>query len=108
VVPVVGFSLGYPDEDPPLRDRLPLEALVHRETYRDDAPEEIQAHYNEKEVKGIARYLDSPELRSFIEMSGAENLAQIYTKVKYTRESHLQYSETVLNYLKAQGFMEDV
>jgi len=35
VVPVVGFSLGYPDEDPALRDRLPLDGLVHYETYED-------------------------------------------------------------------------
>ncbi len=33
VVPVVGFSLGYPDESPAPRDRLPLEGLVHYETY---------------------------------------------------------------------------
>ncbi|NQS91980.1 MAG: nitroreductase family protein, partial [Chloroflexi bacterium] len=28
VVPVAGFSLGYPDENPELRDRLPLSGLV--------------------------------------------------------------------------------
>jgi nitroreductase len=34
VFPVVGFSLGYPDEDPVPRDRLPLDGLVHNEVYQ--------------------------------------------------------------------------
>ncbi len=46
-----------------------------------------------------------PELRARIEASGVENLAQIYTVVKYTRESHKGYSDTVLGYLAEQGFM---
>ncbi len=105
VVPVVGFSLGYADEEPPLRDRLPLRALVHREHYRDYTPSEIKAHYHDRESAGMARYRAYPELRKMIEESGAENLAQVYTRVKYTRESHLEYSEIVLNYLKEQGFL---
>jgi len=34
-----------------------------------------------------------------------QNLAQVYTVVKYTRESHQAFSETVLSYLRQQGFM---
>ena len=46
-----------------------------------------------------------PWLRQMVEESGVENLAQIYTKVKYTRESHQQFSETLLDYLKKQDYM---
>jgi nitroreductase len=42
VVPVAGFSLGYPDEDPALRDRLPLDGLVHYGTYEDYSDERIR------------------------------------------------------------------
>jgi nitroreductase len=45
VVPVVGFTLGHPDEAPPLRDRLPLEGLVHRERFRRETDEEILETY---------------------------------------------------------------
>ena len=29
VVPVIGFSLGYPDERPELRERLPMNGIIH-------------------------------------------------------------------------------
>ncbi|MCB9419440.1 MAG: nitroreductase family protein [Ardenticatenaceae bacterium] len=107
VVPVVGFSLGYPDEDPAPRDRLPLSGLVHDETYHDYSDDEIRQIYHDREVAGWARYMSFPHLRQLIEESGVENLAQVYTAVKYTRQSHQEFSRTVLNYLKSQGFMNN-
>ncbi len=82
VVPVVGFTLGYPDEDPALRDRLPLDGLVHNETYQDYSDERIAEIYREREVKGWDRYMSYPRLRKLIIDSGVENLAQVYTEVK--------------------------
>lgn len=105
VVPVVGFSIGYPDEQPELRDRLPMNGIIHREKYQDYTKEQIQEIYSAKERDGMKRYNSSPELRKLIDKSGIENLAQIYTKVKYTEESHIKYSQDVLNCLKDQGFM---
>ena len=35
VVPVTTITLGYPAENPPLTERLPLEAVVHYEEYED-------------------------------------------------------------------------
>ena len=107
VVPVVGFSLGYPAEDPALRDRLPLEGLVHQETYQDYTDMCIREIYYQREVKGWERYMSFPRLRQLIEESGVENLAQVYTAVKYTRESHQEFSQTVLDYLTAQSFMNN-
>jgi nitroreductase len=105
VVPVVGFSLGYPDEDPAPRDRLPLDGLVHDETYQPYSDERIAEVYRERDVKGWERYMDFPRLRQMVEESGVKNLAQFYTVVKYTRESHQRFSKTVLDYLAAQDFM---
>ena len=105
VMPVVGFSLGYPDEDPPLRDRLPLDGVLHRETYQDYSDERIREIYEERNVKGWERYMSYPELRARIEGSGVVNLAQIYTVLKYTRASHETYSRTVRDYLRAQDFL---
>ncbi|KAA3657363.1 MAG: NADPH-dependent oxidoreductase [Chloroflexi bacterium] len=105
VVPVVGFSLGYPAEDPAPRDRLPLHGLVHHETCHNYSDEDIQDIYRERDVKGWERYMSFPHLRQMIEASDVENLAQIYTKLKYTRESHQRFSQTVLDYLSEQDFM---
>lgn len=107
VFPVVGFSLGYPAEDPPLRDRLPLDGLVHDEVYQDYSDERIHEVYKERNVKGWERYMAVEELRQMVEEAGVDNLAQIYTAVKYTREMHQAFSRTVLDYLKAQDFFEN-
>lgn len=104
VVPVVGFSLGWPAEDPAPRDRLPLDGLIHYETYHDYSDADIAAIYAEREHKGWQRYMSFPTLRALIEESGVTNLAQVYTTVKYTRESHLAFSATVRDYLRQQGF----
>lgn len=96
VVPVVGFSLGYAAEEPLERDRLPLENLVHHQTYRPSTENEIEAAYRVREKLAWPRFQNR----------GVENLAQAYTTLKYTRESHLEYSRTVLDCLKEKGFFE--
>jgi nitroreductase len=105
VVPVAGFTLGYPNEEPELRDRLPLDGLVHYETYQDYSDERVAEIYKQREVKGWKRYMSYPRLRKMIVDSGVENLAQIYTEVKYSRRSHQEFSRNVLNYLELQDFM---
>ncbi len=105
VFPVVGFSLGWPDEDPTPRDRLPLDGLIHYETYQDYSDERIREIYHDRELRGWERYMSFPRLRAMIEGSGVQNLAQVYTVVKYTRESHQEFSATVLGYLREQGFL---
>lgn len=105
VVPVVGFSLGYADEKPELRDRLPIESLVHFETYQNKSDFEILEAYSAREVQGWNRYMKQPHLKKQVEEGGIENLAQVYTKLKYTKESHEHYSETVISCLKQQGFL---
>ncbi len=107
VVPVTGFSLGYPAENPPTRYRLPLDGVVHYETYQDYSDEQIAEIYHEKEEQGWQRYMAYPEIRARVLAAGAENLAQIYTKVKYSRETHQDYSQTVLNLLQKQDFFNN-
>lgn len=105
VVPVVGFSLGYSNENIAIRDRLPLSGIVHREVYSAYSPAAINEIYQEKEETGFKRYMQNEELRKRVTDVGAVNLAQIYTKAKYTRESHLKYSQDVFAFLKRQNFM---
>ncbi len=105
VFPVVGFVMGWPDEAPAPRDRLPLSGLVHRERYHDHTDEEIREIYRDRDQAGWDRYMSIPRLRSLVLEAGVENLAQIYTVVKYTREGHARYTQSILDYLQEQGFL---
>ncbi len=105
VVPVTGFSLGWPDEEPRLKDRLPFSGLVHFERYNDHTDEEIEEIYRERNKVGWDRYMSNERLRMMIEESEVENLAQVYTTLKYTPEAHEKHSALLLDYLRQQGFM---
>jgi nitroreductase len=104
VLPVVGFALGHPAERPEVRDRLPLEALIHRETYRPYSNRDIDDIYKERERIATARLLAQEQSKERWEYFECENLAQFYTKAKYTRESHLTYSNDLLKALQERGF----
>ncbi len=97
VVPVTTVTMGYPDEDPPLTDRLPLDAVVHEEVYRDYTPEDIDRIYAAKE--------QLEENKGFVKENGKENLAQVYTDVRYKQSDNEYFSGVLLNVLKKQGFM---
>lgn len=105
VYPVVGYSLGYPAEDPAPRDRLPLPGLIHDETYQHYADQDIRTIYKEREIQGWKRYMGSEWLRKQVEAKSVENLAQLYTRVKYTRPSYQEISNRVIAYLSKQAFM---
>ena len=105
VVPVVGFTLGYPAQDPDPRDRLPLDGLLHDEVYQDYSDKQILEIYHDRERYGWDRYMSYPRLRKLVEEAGVENLAQIYSVVKYARESHQRFSNKILEYLSEQDYM---
>lgn len=104
VVPVTSFVLGYPAENPGPRDRLPLDGIIHREKYQRYSDERIREIYQNRETAGWNRYMAFPGMKEKILESGAKNLAQIYTLVKYTRESHVEYSKNLLQCIKEHGF----
>ena len=45
VMPVATLTVGWPDEEPPMSDRLPMESFVHQETYRNYSPSDIDRFY---------------------------------------------------------------
>ncbi len=97
VMPVATITLGWPDEDPPQSDRLPLEAIIHQETYDDYTPERIDRFYAVKEAL--------PENQHFVEINHKETLAQIFTDIRYTKKDNEVMSEGLLRTLKKQGFL---
>ncbi|MCR4584025.1 MAG: nitroreductase family protein [Prevotella sp.] len=97
VMPVATLTVGWPDEEPPLSDRLSPDAFVHNETYHDPSPADIDTYYNNKE--------QLPENRHFVEINHKETLAQIFTDIRYTRRDNEAMSEGLLNALRHQGFL---
>jgi nitroreductase len=65
-VPVTTIVVGYPDDNPAKRDRLPLSAFLHQERYRATTPEEIEGAYREREIKGRERYISMTSLKALI------------------------------------------
>jgi len=97
VVPVTTVTVGWPDEDPALVDRLPLEAVIHTETYRDYSDEAIARFYSVKE--------QLPENLKFVAENNKRSLAQVFTDVRYKKADNLLFSGMLLEVLKQQGFM---
>jgi len=96
-MPVATLTVGWPAEEPPLSDRLPLDSFVHQETYHDYTPQDIDTYYYEKE--------NLAENRHFCELNHKETLAQIFTDIRYTRKDNEAMSKGLLDALRHQGFL---
>ena len=105
-LPVTAIVVGYPDEDPDKRDRLPATAFVHGETYRRPTEAELEAIYERREVKGWARYMSMPDLKAAIEARGITSLAQFYTsEIKYDPDVFREDSAKLVALLEAKHFL---
>lgn len=104
VFPVTSIVIGYPAEAPALRDRLPLDLMVHREGYQRLSDEEIKATHAEREERAWARYNAIPAVRERLKAAGIEKVTDYYTSTfKYSKEMHRDVSEMLLETLKRQG-----
>lgn len=98
VVPVTTVTLGWPAETPEQVDRLPLEAVVHNEIYKDYTEESIIRFYSKKEGRS--------DSKQFVVENNKETLAQVFTDVRYKKADNVHFSNILLQVLKDQGFME--
>ncbi len=97
VVPLVSLTVGYPEGEAPLSDRLPLAAIVHDEKYRQYTPEQIREIYAGQE--------NSADSKRFIEENGKSTLAQVFAEVRYPRATNEAFSKTLQEYLE-KGFFK--
>ena len=91
-------TIGWPSEKPDQADRLPLEAVIHKETYSDYSREDLKKYYKAKEER--------KDSQQFVLENNKETLAQVYTDVRYKKEDNIYFSNILLHVLKEQGFME--
>lgn len=97
-MPVATLTVGWPAEEPPLSDRLPLESFVHQERYNDYLGADIDTYYTPKE--------QLEENRHFVRINHKETLAQVFTDIRYTRRDNEAMSATLLETLRKQGFLK--
>ena len=97
VMPVATLTVGWPAEEPPLSDRLDKEAFVHQDTYQDYTPEAIDRYYSPKE--------SLPENQHFVSINHKQTLAQVFTDIRYTKADNEAMSQTLLDTLRRQGFL---
>ena len=104
VFPVTSLTVGYPAENPALRDRLPLEVMVHQEKYHPMSDAEILARHADRERNAWARYTANEELRKTLEAAGITRVTDFYTsEFKYSKELHRDVSEMLIATLQEQG-----
>ena len=96
VVPVATVTMGWPAEVPDQPDRLPPEAVVHHEKYRDFTPEMIDGLYRAREAR--------EDSKQFIAENGKQTLAQVFTDVRYRKADNEHFSARYLEVIRKQGF----
>lgn len=97
VIPVTTITVGYPDDNPPVTDRLPLASVVHSQTYKRFSENDINRMYAVKEKSNF--------YQQFTAENNKETLAQVFTDVRYTKKNNEFFSEKYLQALKQQNFI---
>lgn len=92
VIPVTTLTIGYPNENPALTERLPMQALVHYEKYKDYTDEDIKNIYKDIE--------ENPVNKTFVKENNLDNLAQVFSQVRYSKKDAEQFSKLYKEFVK--------
>ncbi|MBE6287691.1 MAG: NADPH-dependent oxidoreductase [Mediterranea massiliensis] len=96
VFPITTITVGWPADNPPQVDRLPVEAIIHEEVYTDYTADMIDKLYAYKE--------SLLENKKFVEENQKETLAHVFTDVRYKKEDNEVMSIALYEAMKRQGF----
>ena len=75
---------------------MPVSGIIHEEYYHDYTPEDIEQVYAYKESLSVNK--------QFVAENQKENLAQVFTDVRYRKSDNECMSEKLLEVLRKQGF----
>ena len=98
VVDEVTMTAGYPAEEPPLTERLPYEAVLHFETYKQYTDEDINKYY--------ADFENLDKIKEIVKQNNLNNLAEVFTQKRYTKEAGNLFSKKYLDFVKKSFRME--
>jgi len=98
VFPVVGMTVGYPQQPPPLRPRLPLEAILHRERYNTNQDRALHEYDRVMAATGIYNQRQVP-------VPGKPGEMEDYGWLEHSARRVSQVTRAFLReVLNAQGF----
>ena len=102
VFPAGMVIIGYPDESPALRMRLPLAAVVHRNDYQIPADEEIREWYKERDEVWNTM---SEEQKEPLRKQGIHSIAQVVAAQKYSAQFTGERSKGIVENLRRAKFV---
>ena len=95
VVPVTTLVVGHPkDKDQGPTWRLPYYAVMHDERYHEPSDDDVRRWYAPLEA----------ESQHFVDENGKQSLAQVFTDIRYPRESAEYFSKVYLDIIRQNGF----
>lgn len=97
VVPVACIALGWPQERGEETERLNLSGIIHYGAYHDASDREIIDIFKVKE--------DYAPNKKYVEENGKQNLAQVFSEVRYPRQMNEEFSEKFIGFLKDSGIL---
>ena len=96
VVPLIALSMGWPDENPDQSERLPIEAILHNETYPKYTDDDIHRIHKQRE--------EFPFNQEMVRINGVRNLAELFTTKRYPRKDNEAISASLKEFLTQSGF----
>jgi nitroreductase len=94
VLPILLLCLGYPDENPPIRPRWPLEAVLHENFYKMPSKELMKQYYDEANKRLV-------EMRYF--RGNVQNWAEHWQR-KFPLNEMKKWEENLRKDLRELGF----
>jgi nitroreductase len=102
VFPAGMVAIGYPDESPPLNTRLPLQAVVHRNSYQLPSDEDIHRWYAERDAEWDAM---SDDQKADLAEQGIQNSAQRVAKEGCSAQIIGERSADIVQNLRRARFL---
>ena len=93
VIPMIGLCLGYPDEEPELKPRMPLKAVLFEDKYNTEQAKDGMEEYDEIYKKYLAERKNDPR-----DGNWSQSISDIYTQL--TGSANKEYE-----LLKKQGYI---
>lgn len=93
VIPLFGLTVGIPDEKNEVKPRLPVEAILHEDTYKEEKYEEILPRYDEQ----MNTYYRSRSKN--MKDNGWTDVMAAFISAR--KRPHM------MDYLKSKGFLKD-
>jgi nitroreductase len=102
VFPAGMVCLGYPDEEPGLSQRLPLEAVIHRNSYQFFDDETIKDLYRERDRVWESV---SEERKNQLRKQGINSIPQALAVQRFSNEATGERSQRILENLRRAKFI---